>query len=45
VLSAFKKLYNLYSSFTHYRNYRAVITLMAQRTGNAYPLDRMLFMQ
>jgi len=22
-----------------------VITLMAQRTGNAYPLDRMLFMQ
>jgi hypothetical protein len=25
-LSAFKKLYNLYSGFTHYRNYRASIT-------------------
>jgi len=24
-LSAFKKLYNLYSGFTHYRNYRGLI--------------------
>jgi len=24
-LSAFKKLYNLYDGFTHYRNYRAFI--------------------
>jgi len=28
-LSAFKKLYNLYSSFTHYRNYRAKVIYLS----------------